>query len=261
MMPARWARGATTTWVVTGTLLATVGALAGCASLPSTAQPVAAAPAAAAPAAPAAAAEPCPFLTWADVEQLVGDQLVSLVGSANTCSFAIGGQFTYQIDVFSNDVDRFNTERNKFYQGSMDLVGVGDEAFYKDGTGLTTIGVCKANTFFTVNLLPVVADPNGGGGTAPVVTPPDPQKQAQNDADVNGDGVVDADLDGDTVIDDDADPDAIAAADVDDDGTVDDGVLVTVEDAAAQGGGPVTDMAGAKAAMTTIAVAVASNLP
>jgi hypothetical protein len=266
MMPAR-ARGTTTTRIATGTLLlAMAGALTGCAGFTGTgtaagaAVPVGPAPVVAA----VDPAEPCPFLTQAVATDLAGEQRITLVGSVNACSLSIGGQYIYQINVFPNDNDRFNTERDKLFRGAIPLPGVGDEAFFNDGTGITTIGARKGDSFFTVQLVPAVADPNGGAATAPVAAPADPDAEALEDADVNGNGVVDADLDGDGVIDDDADPDAIAAADADDDGNVDDGILAALaaaDDAdGAASTGPITDIGAAKARMTDVANAVADSL-
>lgn len=257
MMPARWARGATT-----GALtLAITAALGGCADLNygTPAAPLGQP----APAAAVNPAEPCPYLRQADVARLAGDQRTQLIGSVNACSFSIGGQYNYQINVFPNDNDRYRSERDRLFRSSTSLQGIGDEAFYRDGTGITTIGARKGDTFFTVNLVPAVADPNGGAATAPVVAPADPDDQLLSDADVNGDRRIDADLDGDTVIDDDADPAAVAAADADEDGTVDDAVLAALDDADAAAGAqdaPVTDITAAKARMPDIAAAVANSI-
>ena len=39
--------------------------------------------------------EPCRFLSQNTVADLAGDQRTQIVGSGNTCSFTIGGRFTY----------------------------------------------------------------------------------------------------------------------------------------------------------------------
>jgi hypothetical protein len=260
MLPARRARGAVPPRPVlaraaTGTLLVTMGAvmagaLTGCAA------------AAVGPAAPVAAPqgvvevgdrpEPCRFLSQATVADLAGDQRAQIVGSANTCSFSIGGQFTYQINVQPDDTGRFESERDRFFKNSVPVAGVGDEAFFRDGTAITVLGARKGDTYFAVTLVPKISDPAGAGGAAPPVAGQAEGDQAQGDqnqaqgnqnqnnqaqdaladaADADGDGVVDADQDGDGQVDAAADDDAVAAADADGDGAVDDDVAIAVQNA------------------------------
>jgi hypothetical protein len=260
MMPARWA---VTRRIASGSALVLISAgLTGCAGLIGSTPPPAPAPAAPpANAAAATPAEPCPFITRAQVAQLAGDQRNQLMGSVNACSFNIASRFTYQINVFTNDNNRFQSERDRLYKNSTDLDGLGDEAFFRDGTAITTLGVRQGNTYFTVNLVPAVADPAGGANTAPPVVDA-PAGAAAADADVNDDGVVDADLDEDGAIDDNADPAAAAAADADNDGQVDDGALAAGQDAQVRGaaGAPVDSIEAAKARMPEIAQAVSDNI-
>jgi Protein of unknown function (DUF3558) len=287
MMPARWARGATPRIATGALLLALGGTLTGCAGgyVPAAAPPVvaptvipqpAAAPQAAAP---AEAGDPCPYLSNEEVAALAGDQRTQLVGSASTCGFNIGGQFNYQIDVMSNDGDRFNADKATFFKDATAVAGVGDEAFFRNGTAITVLGVRKGNSYFTVTLVPAVADPNVGPGApaAPANAGADAAALVAA-ADTNGDGVVDADTDGDGIIDTNANQKAIAAADTNGDGTVDAAVAEAV--AAEKGGNkavpannakntknaknaalaPVTDIDAAKARMTDVAKAVANSL-
>jgi hypothetical protein len=280
-------------------LVALTGALTGCGAF-TTVSAVPAVPVQP-PAALAAVGdrpEPCPYLSQATVAELAGEQRTQIVGSDNTCSFTIGGQYTYQIKVQPDDNDLFEDQRARLYRNAVAIDGVGDQAFFSDGTAITVLGARQGDTFFSVTLVSAVADPGGGGGAAPAVEDPQDQRGAQiaqgqqaqqvDDqeqaalgaaaaaADADGDGVVDADQDGDNQIDEAAAADAIAAADADGDGTVDEDVAAAVQDAvagnaaadgaaagaAAAGGatGPVTDIAGAKARMTDIAQAIADSL-
>jgi hypothetical protein len=258
-MPARWlvperiVAGSALVLLALGSTACSAGAA------PQAGPPPAAPPAAAAAGSPA---EPCPFITRAQVAQLAGDQRNQLMGSVNACSFNIASRFTYQINVFSNDNNRFQSERDRLYKNSLPLDGIGDEAFFRDGTAITTLGVRQGNTYFTVNLVPAVADPNGGARDAPPVAPAAPRAGAAADADANDDGVIDADLDEDGAIDDDADPASAAAADADGDGQVDDDVLAANQDAQVRGaaGAPVDSIETAKARMPEIAQAVSSNI-
>jgi hypothetical protein len=272
MMPARRARGATPRIAAGALLLAMGGALTGCAGgvVP-----------AAAPS--AQATEPgnnCPYLTTEDVAALAGDQRTQLVGSSNTCSFNIGGQFNYQIDVMSNQGDRFDADRAALFKDATDVAGVGDAAFFRNGTAITVLGARKGDSYFTVTLVPAVADPDvvgGGGAAAATVGDADAALLARADAD--GDGRIDADQDGNGLIDEGANQRAAAAADTDGDGKVDDGVAAALaavgngtagdngkNGAPGKAGGragalaPVTDIAGAKARMTDVAKAVAGSL-
>lgn len=260
MMPAR--RAMTKRIVSASALVLVSVGLTGCGLVGATPQPVS--PPAAPPANAAATApgEPCPFITRAEVAQLAGDQRNQLSGSANACSFNIASRFTYQINVFTNDNNRFQSERDRIYKNSTSLDGLGDEAFYRDGTALSTLGVRQGNTYFTVNLVPAVSDPAGGANNAPAVGAPDPAAGAAADADANNDGVIDADLDEDGAIDADADPAAAAAADADGDGQVDDDVLAGNQDAQVRGaaGAPVDSIETAKARMPEIAQAVSDNI-
>jgi hypothetical protein len=202
MMPARWARGATPKRVAAGALLLAMGgALTGCAGVVPAAAPPAVAPTVIpqpAAAAPAEATEPgnnCPYLTTEDVAALAGDQRTQLVGSTNTCSFNIGGQFNYQIDVMSNDGDRFDADRAALFKDATDVAGVGDAAFFRNGTAITVLGARKGDSYFTVTLVPAVADPNvaKGAGAAPAATAGAADAALLTRADADADGVIDAD--------------------------------------------------------------------
>ncbi|WP_214408326.1 hypothetical protein, partial [Pseudonocardia lacus] len=184
--------------------------------------------------------EPCRFLSQNTVADLAGDQRTQIVGSGNTCSFTIGGNFSYQINVQPNDNGRFESERDRLFKNSVPVAGVGDEAFYRDGTSITVLGARKGDTYFAVTLVPTVSDPAGAGGTPPPAAGGQNQNQNRNQvgraqaalaagADVDADGVVDADQDGDGQVDDDADADAVAATDADGDGAVDDDVAAAVQ--------------------------------
>jgi hypothetical protein len=285
-MPARRARGATPRMAAGALLIAMGGALTGCAGVVPSAAPPAIAPTVipqplgTAPV--VEATEPgnnCPYLTTEDVAALAGDQRTQLVGSSNTCSFNIGGQFMYQIDVMSNDGDRFDGDRAALFKDATDVAGVGDAAFFRNGTGITVLGARKGDSYFTVTLVPAVADPDvaKGGGPALAATAGAADAALLARADADGDGVVDADKDGNGLIDEGANQRAAAAADADGDGKVDTDVAAardaagsgdTGKNAAGNGkaGGkagalaPVTDIAGAKARMTDVAKAVATTL-
>ncbi len=280
MSAARWTR-ASATRVAGATLLAALSGvgLTGCAGIPYAAQggpPVTAPVGSALGAQPGEVAERCPFLSAADVAALAGDQRTTLNGSANSCTFAIGSQFTYQINVVPNDPDRFQAGRASFFADSADVDGVGDEAFFAEGSGLTTLGARAGDTFLTVVLVPAVADTNRPRAVAAPAAAADPDASAAVDAD--GDGAVDADVDGDGVIDADADGDglvdegapaaAVAAADADGDGEIDEDLAAAVAaaadavdgNAAGAGVGPITDITDAKARLVDIARTVAGNL-
>jgi hypothetical protein len=216
------------------------------------------------------------------VAALAGDQRTQLVGSSNTCSFSIGGQFNYQIDVMSNQGDRFDSDRAALFKDATDVPGVGDAAFFRNGTAITVLAARKGDSYFTVSLIPKVADPNVGkvgAGAQPPASADDADAQLLAKADADGDGVVDADKDGNGLIDEGANQRAAAAADADGDGKVDADVAAAL---AAKGGAknnagaananggkakaaagapaPVTDIASAKARMTDIAKEVAGSL-
>lgn len=280
MVPARRARKARPRIAAGALLVALGGALTGCAGgvVPAAAPPdlgptvipqPAAAPLNARPAEPG---DSCPYLSTEEVAALAGDQRTQLVGSSNTCSFNIGGQFNYQIDVMSNQGDRFDSDRAAFFKDAAVVDGVGDEAYFRNGTAITVLGSRKGDSYFMVTLIPAVADPDVVPG-APGAAPPDPALLAK--VDTNRDGVVDADLDGDGTVDDDALQRSAVVADADRDGQVDADVAAAVaaEVKAANAGGaanngrgraepvaPVTDIAGAKARMTDVAKAVANSL-
>jgi hypothetical protein len=292
MMPARWARAATPTRIATGVLLLVVGGgLTGCAGVVPAAAPPAVAPSvipqAAAPppdaVQPTEAGNNCPYLTTELVAALAGDQRTQLVGAANTCSFSIGGQFNYQIDVMSNQGDRFDADRAALFKDATDVAGVGDAAFFRNGTAITVLAARKGDSYFTVSLIPKVADPAVGqvaAGAQPPASADDADAQLLAKADADGDGVIDADKDGNGLIDEGANQRAAAAADADGDGKVDADVAAALAakggapaDAPAGTGGanakgkkanagpaPVTDMASAKARMTDIAKQVATTL-
>ncbi|HZG90656.1 MAG TPA: hypothetical protein VEZ42_10635, partial [Pseudonocardia sp.] len=208
------------------------------------------------------------------VAALAVDQRNTLNGSANSCTFSIGGQFTYQINVVPNDADRFEASRASFFADSADVDGVGDEAFFAEGSGLTTLGARKGDTFVTVVLVPAVADTNRPRAAAAPAAAADPNASAAVDADgdgavdadVDGDGVVDADQDGDAVVDANASAAAVAAADADRDGEIDEGLAAAVAaaadavDGSAAGTGPLTDITDAKARLIDVARTVADNL-
>jgi hypothetical protein len=289
MSPARWARGAAPVRIAAGALLLAVGAgLSGCAGVVPAAAPAAVAPSVvpappgAPPGQPTEPGNSCPYLSTELVAALAGDQRTQLVGASNTCSFSIGGQFNYQIDVMSNQGDRFDADRAALFKDAVDVPGVGDAAFFRNGTAITVLAARKGDTYFTVSLIPKVADPDVGKvGTAaaPPATADDADAQLLARADADGDGVIDADKDGNGLIDEGANQRAAAAADADGDGKVDADVAAAL--AASKGGAknatgaagaggrakanaagpaPVTDIAGAKARMTDVAKEVAGNL-
>jgi hypothetical protein len=289
MMPARRARGATPRIAAGALLLAMGGALTGCAGVVPAAAPPAIAPTVipqpVGTAPVVEATEPgnnCPYLTTEDVAALAGDQRTQLVGSSNTCSFNIGGQFNYQIDVMSNDGDRFDADRAALFKDATDVAGVGDAAFFRNGTAITVLGARKGDSYFTVTLVPAVADPNVGGGGGAAATAGDADAALLARADADGDGAIDADRDGNGLIDEGANQRAAAAADADGDGKVDADVAAALaadgngnggnngggaaNNATGKAGGragalaPVTDIAGAKARMTDVAKAVAGTL-
>jgi hypothetical protein len=278
MSAARWTR-ASATRVAGATLLAALSGagLTGCAGIPYAAQggpPVTAPVGSALAGQPAEGAEPCPFLGVADVTALAGDQRTTLNGSVNACTFSIGSQFTYQINVVPNDAGRFQANRDSFFADSADVTGVGDEAFLSEGSGITTLGARQGDTFFTVALVPAVADTNKPRAAAAPAAAADPDASAAVDADgdgavdadVDGDGVVDADADGDGLVDEDAPAAAVDAADADGDGEIDEDLAAAVAaaadavDGAAAGTGPLTDITDAKARLVDVARTVAGNL-
>jgi hypothetical protein len=292
MMPARWARAATPARIAAGALLLAVGgALTGCAggvvpaAAPAAVGPTVIPQPAAAPRAEATeAGNNCPYLSTELVAALAGDQRTQLVGSSNTCSFSIGGQFNYQIDVMSNEGDRFDGDRAALFKDATDVAGVGDAAFFRNGTAITVLAARKGDSYFTVTLIPKVADPDvgkPGTGGQPAATADGADAQLLARADTDGDGVIDADKDGNGLVDEGANQRAAAAADADGDGKVDADVAAALaattggaknnaaagnnangakNKANAAGPAPVTDIAGAKARMTDIAKEVAGNL-
>jgi hypothetical protein len=288
MRPARWARGAAPARIAAGALLLAVGAgLSGCAAgvVPAAAPPAVApsvvpAPPGAPPGQPTEPGNSCPYLSTELVAALAGDQRTQLVGSSNTCSFSIGGQFNYQIDVMSNQGDRFDSDRAALFKDATDVAGIGDAAFFRNGTAITVLAARKGDSYFTVSLIPRVADPDVGKvGTAaaPPATAGDADAALLARADADGDGVIDADTDGNGLVDEGANQRAAAAADADGDGRVDADVAAALaaskggaKNNAAAGGAknakaagapaPVTDLAGAKARMTDIAKEVAGNV-